>query len=334
MAGRPVKRGPGWWLRFRIDGKATSRTFDTEADAIKFGRLLDALGPHEALKMIGETVAAAAPVTTAGPTVVEVVERYLTTQVLAPKSRGQYRSALRSAIEPYFAGKIANQLTRDDIRRWINWMTDERELSGKSVGCYYRTLAAALADDERLTGPSPCTKIKLPSAGRLEPAKFLTRTEAQQVIADAGRDSLLVEFLFASGARISETLALRPQDVDLARATVTFRSQTTKGGKARTIEMPPSLLARLDLSGEVVFPSRTGGRQRYSAVQDRWGRRNPPCNIHDCRHSHASWLLADGVPLIVVSKRLGHSSVAITASTYAHHIPGQGADAVRASIGA
>jgi integrase len=40
--------------------------------------------------------------------------------------------------------------------------------------------------------------------------------------------------------------------------------------------------------------------------------------LHDLRHGHATQLLASGVPLTVVSQRLGHSGIAITADTYAH----------------
>jgi len=40
--------------------------------------------------------------------------------------------------------------------------------------------------------------------------------------------------------------------------------------------------------------------------------------LHSLRHSHGSQLLSAGVPLPTVSKRLGHSSVAVTASVYSH----------------
>ncbi len=39
---------------------------------------------------------------------------------------------------------------------------------------------------------------------------------------------------------------------------------------------------------------------------------------HDLRHSHASWLFAKNVPLIKVSKRLGHKNIIVTATVYAH----------------
>ena len=46
-------------------------------------------------------------------------------------------------------------------------------------------------------------------------------------------------------------------------------------------------------------------------------------SLHSLRHSHGSHLAADGVPLTVVSERLGHSSVRTTADIYAHAIRGQ-----------
>jgi len=44
----------------------------------------------------------------------------------------------------------------------------------------------------------------------------------------------------------------------------------------------------------------------------------PVVSAHALRHAHASALLADGWDLAAVSRHLGHGSVAITASTYAH----------------
>lgn len=40
--------------------------------------------------------------------------------------------------------------------------------------------------------------------------------------------------------------------------------------------------------------------------------------IHDLRHSHATWLINNGVNIVAVAKRLGHSSINQTLETYAH----------------
>lgn len=42
---------------------------------------------------------------------------------------------------------------------------------------------------------------------------------------------------------------------------------------------------------------------------------------HDLRHSHASLLLSKGIPITVISKRLGHSDITMTLNTYSHLIP-------------
>ena len=44
-------------------------------------------------------------------------------------------------------------------------------------------------------------------------------------------------------------------------------------------------------------------------------------SLHTLRHSHGSQLLAEGVPLPVVSRRLGHANVHVTATIYSHALP-------------
>ena len=52
--------------------------------------------------------------------------------------------------------------------------------------------------------------------------------------------------------------------------------------------------------------------------------------LHDLRHTHATILLKAGVPVKVVSERLGHSSPAFTMTVYQHVLPGMQADAAAA----
>ncbi|MDQ3905481.1 MAG: tyrosine-type recombinase/integrase [Actinomycetota bacterium] len=55
----------------------------------------------------------------------------------------------------------------------------------------------------------------------------------------------------------------------------------------------------------------------------------PPIRLHDVRHSYATAALRAGVPVKVVSERLGHSSVAFTQQVYIHVIPGMDTDGAR-----
>jgi len=53
----------------------------------------------------------------------------------------------------------------------------------------------------------------------------------------------------------------------------------------------------------------------------------PRIRLHDCRHSAASFMLAAGTPVKVVSEILGHASPTITLSVYAHVMPGMAEEA-------
>ena len=53
----------------------------------------------------------------------------------------------------------------------------------------------------------------------------------------------------------------------------------------------------------------------------------PMIRLHDLRHTHATILLLAGVPVHVVSQRLGHANATVTLTVYAHVMPGNQRDA-------
>ncbi|MGZ8577476.1 MAG: tyrosine-type recombinase/integrase [Actinomycetota bacterium] len=70
-------------------------------------------------------------------------------------------------------------------------------------------------------------------------------------------------------------------------------------------------------------------------VQSPWFSGLRKVRLHDLRHGRASLLLASGTDMALVSKMLGHSSITLTADTYAHLLTGVGrraADAADALI--
>ncbi|MFW6691593.1 tyrosine-type recombinase/integrase [Streptomyces sp. MAR4 CNX-425] len=62
-------------------------------------------------------------------------------------------------------------------------------------------------------------------------------------------------------------------------------------------------------------------------LPDEERRRLRRVRLHDLRHGQASLMLAAGVDMATVSKRLGHSSISITSDTYSHLLGGVGRDA-------
>jgi integrase len=53
----------------------------------------------------------------------------------------------------------------------------------------------------------------------------------------------------------------------------------------------------------------------------------PTIRLHDLRHTHATLLLQAGVPIKVLSERLGHANISVTLDTYAHVLPAMDRDA-------
>jgi len=153
-----------------------------------------------------------------------------------------------------------------------------------------------------------------------------------------------------TGIRLGELLGLRWCDVLFPTNEIFVRkaikaSKTqgvylgdvkTKAGKRKikiTEDMVKSLRAlrsevkNMDINLETyVFPARTGNPISPRNMERAWDTiiRNagiPYKNIHVLRHTHATELLALGVPIIEVSRRLGHSKVAHTLDLYGHAIP-------------
>src|SRR5262245_16887258 len=86
--------------------------------------------------------------------------------------------------------------------------------------------------------------------GKRLPGEVLTAPEVSALIRVCGRgpsgvrNAALVAVMFGAALRVSETLALRPSDLDLALGTVRVRQG--KGGRARTVALDPGAQAYLE----------------------------------------------------------------------------------------
>lgn len=115
----------------------------------------------------------------------------------------------------------------------------------------------------------------------------------------------------------------------------------------RTVSLAPSTVRAIRASVEAagdgyVFKLKQGGVMRSGAVYNRaWEPAlikagytktqkakdgKPPVagnmpRIHDCRHTHASWLIGAGMEIFQLSRRLGHESVTTTMDRYSHLLP-------------
>ena len=189
--------------------------------------------------------------------------------------------------------------------------------------------------------PRPRRTIALKVPKKLP--RVLTTGEVQAILdaCDRLRDRFLVALLYDSGIRIGEALGLRHRDIAAAERQVTIvprrnaNGARSKSRESRTVPVSPDLI-RLwgdylhheygDVDSDYVFVNLfaepRGQALSYPAVYDlvlRLRRRSGvDFDPHWCRHTMATRALRDGVPIEVVSKLLGHSSVTTTSAVYGH----------------
>jgi integrase len=102
--------------------------------------------------------------------------------------------------------------------------------------------------------------------------------------------------------------------------------KTTKTRQNRRILVDSATLSDLlDIQAHSAGPYLFGGEEPLAPTTiDRIFRSAtkkaglPRIRIHDLRHSHATWLINNGVNIVAVSKRLGHASIEQILKTYTH----------------
>jgi integrase len=125
-----------------------------------------------------------------------------------------------------------------------------------------------------------------------------------------------------TGCRRGEILAMQPDDI--GEDVIAIRAGNTKTLKARTVPIVPPLrkylkAIPLNLTAEGL---KTGFRRARVAAEMPW------VTFHDLRRSCGTLMIEAGVDIYVVSKLLGHSSVAVTQQRYGH----MQVDAMRAGL--
>jgi integrase len=118
----------------------------------------------------------------------------------------------------------------------------------------------------------------------------------------------------------------KPRVIDIDAATVSvLKSHKAQRGTASLVLARDDALVFGDLENRVRAPERftrlfteTQARARRDLGEDAL----PAIRLHDLRHGHATALLQAGVPVHIVSQRLGHASPMVTLTVYAHVLPG------------
>jgi integrase len=222
-------------------------------------------------------------------------------------------------------------------------------LSARSVGNVHRLLRSALerAVEWGLIAKNPTDKVRPP---RCEPTEI-------QILDGAGIKALLDKLRgtslymvavlgLATGMRRNEMLALRWQDVEGDRIRVErsleqskrglrFKATKTRAGR-RVISIPPAVAAELRKyrleqqerwlalglgrikDDDLILATWHGKPRMPSALSKDWNVTVKKVTLHALRHTHASQLIAAGMDVVAVSRRLGHAKPSVTLNVYAH----------------
>jgi site-specific recombinase XerD len=180
-----------------------------------------------------------------------------------------------------------------------------------------------------------------PQKGRTLPAEILTPEEVLAILDQCRatttgiRDRALITVMYRSGLRVSEALSLQPKDVDLRFGTIAVLHG--KGDRRRTVGIDPGAAPMIQHWADVradrlmpppgvpLFCSQKCRRLSKSWVREMMVRNAQRAGIqkrvhpHGLRHTMAYELLMEGVPIPIIQRQLGHTSLQTT-DTYLSHI--------------
>ncbi|MBN2266880.1 MAG: tyrosine-type recombinase/integrase [Candidatus Babeliaceae bacterium] len=231
-------------------------------------------------------------------------------------------------------GKSPAVLSDDELRRYFHYKEHECGYSNSVLGIVH----AAMLFFYSHTCPRNMPFLHLFRSRRDKTLPVvLSREEVQNALShviDQRYHACLV-LIYSCGLRVSEAINLRVGDIDKTQGLIHIRSG--KGSKPRSVPIPERTLNILRAMWkthrhqDLLFPAyqinrypvfkKHGTKDQPIAIGTPWihfkkalvasgCRKN--ATVHSLRHSYATHLLEEGVPLFTVKEYLGHSSVSST----------------------
>ncbi len=239
-----------------------------------------------------------------------------------------------SYLETNFKGIDVKKIDYFILRKFLSYL-NLRKIGKKTISRKISTLKSffKFLNREGIIESNPATSLLYPKKEKDLP-KFLTEEEMARLIdAPQGndlwslRDKAILEFLYSTGARVSEVVNLKKDDLDLISGIVKVKG---KGRKERILPLgEPAVRALRNYLKErkdkscYLFINRRGGRLSDRGIRlilDKYIKRlslNCKVSPHTIRHSFATHLLNRGADLRSVQELLGHSSISTT-QVYTH----------------
>lgn len=346
--GTVYQRDNGSWLaQVSIQGRRLSKSFSTQKEGrawikTKLAQIENGLSISGAKITLGEYLH-------------YWLENYK--EAIRPKTWQQYEGIARNHLIPHLGKVRLGDLQPDHIHRFYNTMVRNGH-SLRTMQLIHSVIRRALviAMREGFIGRNPVQIVQPPRYVK-EEMQVLTDTQARQLLiaAQGMRNEALYHLAVTTGMRQGELLGLKWTDIDWAGCTIQIQRQLqritgegnifvqpkTRAGY-RLIQFGKETLRQLSTHRKLqdverqkktwqeqglIFPSTTGtpldnrnlsrefkGLLKFAQL--------PEIRFHDLRHTAATLMLLNGIPLLVVSRRLGHAKPSVTLDVYGHYLPG------------
>jgi integrase len=336
-----------WRVQVSIQGKRLSFSAKTRSECQQW------------LKNTQHQMDAGVTFVGAKQTLLEYLDGWLVSikTVIRPHTWSQYSSGVHFHIAPILGNITLKDLQADMIQQFYEFKL-KLGAGKRTVEILHSILHRALEQAVKMgiigRNPTDATNPPRPSEKEM---KFLDESQVSQLLlaAKGDRDEALYFLAIATGLRQSELLGLQWSDLDWQKQTLTVQRQAKREGRndgyfaplktrsgRRTLVLGKKMIERLRehydrqrleirlgknwKNLDLIFPSTTGTPQNqanlyrhFLGLVERAGL--PRIRFHDLRHTAASLMLNHGVPVIIVSRRLGHSKVSITLDIYGHMFP-------------
>lgn len=291
-------------------------------------------------------------------TLADYLTNWVTTLDLTPSTAQRYQVAIRVRIVPFLGHVPLAELTPARLVAWTaataKQLTPSNRLPAAATVAQARAvLRSALSDAVRL-GLLPGNPLSVPERHKKRhenerQIQYFTLDQARVLDAamQGHRLSSLFTFLWHSGLRCGEALALRWDDIELETASLWVRRNLVQvagrmieglpksRASIREIALTESTITLLEqhrdaqvAAGEYdphgyVFPSEVGTHLFYRNVSRAWHVLRdraglPPYRLHALRHTCASLMLQAGIGITEIAAHLGHEDPGFTARIYAH----------------
>jgi integrase len=273
---------------------------------------------------------------------------------LAPKTCERYFDLLRLHVRPQLGAKAIQMIRAEDVNALYAAL--HRKLAPRTIRHIHRTLTRAFGHATKwgVVKRNVVAMVDVPKVPMTEAAALQLAEIPKMFAGLRGKPLYSIAVIgLGTGLRRGELLALRWQDIDLeagslrversleqTRAGLRFKTPKTARSR-RTIWLSPAVVSelrgiwrmqqeqRLALglgklpADSLVFMNRDGGPKRPDNVSGDFGTAMkaiglPHINLHSLRHTHASQLIASGMDVLTISRRLGHNSATVTLNTYGH----------------